>query len=371
VPDSEVEDTGVLPLLDSPTTRGTVRMALVCVSGDDFGKAFRVSMAPMIIGRGNVDIALAGGESSRNHAQFRFGDNGFEIEDLKSSNGTLVNGKRIEGTARVRIGDRIQIGRTVLVFQQHDELAERVQRVQRLEAMATLAGGIAHDFNNALAVIVGNLDIVAAAIPASDAAARESMDEIQAATSSATALAKRLLRLGRGEPMSFGAVKLAPLAIQVTSMAKRRTKNPLEVAVDVPQDLRALGSHEELHQVLLNLCINAIDAMPNGGKLKITGRAVTLATDAAITRQLTGAGEFVEISVTDSGTGMDAATLARAFEPFFTTKPRDQGTGLGLAMIHITIRRHGGAIDVDSIVGKGSTFRITLPRHVNASTLAP
>ena len=125
--------------------------------------------------------------------------------------------------------------------------------------------------------------------------------------------------------------------------------------------LRALGSYDELHQVLLNLCLNAIDAMPKGGRLAIAARTIKIHSDEALARQLPGSGTYVELTVTDNGCGMDAATLARAFEPFFTTKSRDKGTGLGLAMIHSSVRRHHGAVDVQSVVGHGTTFRITLP----------
>ncbi len=135
-----------------PTSRGAVRPTLVCVSGADLGKSFKVGMSSFVIGRrqlGSCDIALSEGDVSRRHARFGFGDRGFEIEDLGSQNGTTVNGTRITSIHSIRVGDRIGIGRTVLLFAQHDELEERVARMQRLEAMATMAGGIAHDFNNA------------------------------------------------------------------------------------------------------------------------------------------------------------------------------------------------------------------------------
>jgi signal transduction histidine kinase len=358
--------TDVLPLVvDMPTSRSAVHPSLVCVSGADLGKSFRVGFGTSVIGRGNADIALTEGDVSRQHARFSFGDHGFEITDLGSSNGTLVNGARAgDVPLPVRVGDKIQLGRTVLVFAQHDELEQRVQHMQRLESMATLAGGIAHDFNNALAVVVGNLEHVERALPADADEALESIAEMRAAATSATALARRLLRLGRqrdDDPLSFAPVPLEPIATQTSAMARRKTRHGIRVAIDVPPQMRVLGSYDELHQVLLNLCLNACDAMPDGGLLAIAARHVTLAPDAALAHQLSSAGDYVELRVTDTGSGMDQATLARAFEPFFTTKPRDKGTGLGLAMIHNSIRRHGGAIVVESVVGSGTTFRILLP----------
>ncbi|HET9987246.1 MAG TPA: ATP-binding protein [Kofleriaceae bacterium] len=357
------EITAVLELTHtSHTSRRAVRPSLVCVSGADLGRSFRVGLDALVIGRGHADIALAETDVSRRHARFGFGDHGFEITDLGSVNGTSVNGHRIEGTVPVRVGDRIQIGRTVLLFAQHDELEERVARAQRLEAMATLAGGIAHDFNNALSVVLCNLDVIAHAIPAHEGDALSCVDEVRAATTAAAGLARRLLRLGRAEPMSFESVALEQLASQTAMMARRRTKAPIELVIAVPGELRVLGSYDELHQVVLNLCNNACDAMPDGGRLAITARPIELDTDHALARQLPAPGSYVEIEVTDSGHGMDEETMTRAFEPFFTTKPRDRGTGLGLAMIHTTVRRHGGAIEVESTVGVGTTFRIALPR---------
>ncbi|CAN5256010.1 hypothetical protein BH11MYX1_BH11MYX1_10980 [soil metagenome] len=342
------------------TLRGAARMSLVCVSGATAGTTFPVPNDTVIIGRSQADLIIPESEVSRRHARFAYTHAGFVLEDLGSSNGTLLNGTRISRPTQVSIGDRIQIGRTVLVLAQHDELAERVARMQKLESMATLAGGIAHDFNNALQVIMYNLDVVgdelAAATPG-----RHSLDEIRAATASATALAKRLLSLGRPEQQPFEAVDMLELANRTTPMARKRTKAPIEIIVKIAADLRAIGSFEDLHQCLFNLCINAIDAMPGGGRLTVTSRKVAIGADESLARQLCGAGDYIELAVSDTGTGMDEATLARAFEPFFTTKPRDQGTGLGLAMIHQTIRRHRGAIDVMSVVGHGTTFRIALP----------
>jgi len=364
VPDSAPDITALLPVVDESqhTSRGAVRPSLVCVSGADLGRSFPVKLGEIVIGRGTADIVLAESDVSRRHARFQFGDQGFEITDLGSVNGTSVNGRRIDATTPVRVGDRIQIGRTVLVFAQHDELEERVARAQRLEAMATLAGGIAHDFNNALSVVLCNIELIAMAIPGHEVEAINCVDEVRAATTAASGLARRLLRLGRAEPMSFEAVALDHLVTQTAMMARRRSDAMIELALAVPTGLRVLGSHDELHQVVLNLCNNACDAMPAGGRLSITARPIELDAEGALARQLPAAGAYVELEVTDSGHGMDPETMVRAFEPFFTTKRRDRGTGLGLAMIHQTVRRHGGAIEVESTVDVGTTFRIALPQ---------
>jgi len=354
-------DTETSPHVETESTnRGIIRASLVCVSGPDLGTTFPIAKGSITIGRSNADITIAESEVSRRHARLMCnGNQAFQIEDLQSSNGTILNGMRVVKPTTVAVGDRIQVGRTVLVFTQHDELAERVARMQRLEAMATLAGGIAHDFNNALSVIMFNLDVVAAELSEGDG--RASLDEIRDATTSAVALAKRLLRLGRPESLPFVSVEIQELASKTAAMARRRATAPLEIVINVEPGARALGSYDELHQVLLNLCVNAIDAMPKGGRLAIAARTIKIHGDEALARQVAGSGTYIELTVTDNGCGMDAATLARAFEPFFTTKSRDRGTGLGLAMIHSSVRRHHGAVDVQSVVGHGTTFRVTLP----------
>jgi signal transduction histidine kinase len=346
---------------EAPTRRSVMRPSLVCVSGPDLGRSFQVSNLGAVIGRGHADVVLSHTDVSRRHARISFAGYGWELEDLHSSNGTLVNGERVSGPVLLHPGDRIQVGGTVLVFAQHDELEQRVERMQRLEAMATLAGGIAHDFNNALAVILFNLEVVASSLAPAAIDGKQAVSDMEVAATAAAALAKRLLQLGRAEPLPFQHVALEPIADQAAAMARHRAADNIEIAVDVPRDLAARGSADELQQALLNLCINACDAMPDGGRVAITGRLVKLGAEAALASQLPQPGEYVELAVSDTGCGMDEATLARAFEPFFTTK-RDRGTGLGLAMIHTSVRRHGGAIDVRSAPGRGTTFRMRLPR---------
>jgi signal transduction histidine kinase len=351
-------------VLDAPTGRDAVRLSLVCVTGVDLGRTFRVGFEAVVIGRGGVDIELTATEVSRRHARVSMGDGGFQIEDLGSANGTFLNGVRVQGATLLRIGDHVQIGSTVLVFAQRDELEERMQRVQRLEAMGALAGGLAHDFNNTLSVIVANLDFVEDSLPADAADAREALAAIRKAALSGAALAKRITRLGSTDPLTFAVVPLSNLVEQTVAMARRQFGTSVTISTNVAENLSVLGSYEELHQVLVNLLLNARDAMGDGGTIRVETRAVYCDAQRAIAHDLPAAGEYVEIRVIDTGSGMDEATLARAFEPFFTTKPRHKGTGLGLAMIHGCVRRHGGAIEVESKVGRGTTFKLLFQRVV-------
>jgi signal transduction histidine kinase len=363
-----VDKTGVhsVIVLDTPTGRDAVRLSLVCVTGADLGRQFRVGFEPAIIGRGSVDIELTTTDVSRRHARISMGDQGFQIEDLGSANGTFLNGVRVASATPLRVGDHVQIGNTVLVFAQRDELEERMQRVQRLEAMGQLAGGLAHDFNNTLSIIVANLDFIEESLPADAEEARDALSSIRNAAMSGSALAKRLTRLGSTDPLTFALVPLTSLVEQTVAMSRRQFGGEVSISTNIEKDLAILGSYEELHQVLMNLLLNARDAMHGGGSIRVEGRTIHCDAQQAIARDLPAEGDYVEISVIDSGSGMDDATLARAFEPFFTTKPRGKGSGLGLAMIHGCVRRHGGAIEVTSKVGRGTTFRLLFHRVARA-----
>lgn len=357
------EMSGVSPMAvhDEATGRVFPPHRLVCVAGPELGKTFRISSPTVTIGRGPVEITVSSKDVSRHHARIFRRIHDFAIEDLGSANGTYVNSTAIAGTSPLRTGDRIQVGSAIFVFAHHDELEERMHKLQRLEAMTTLAAGLAHDFNNALAVILGGLELVEHRVPTSDPEMRLMVREMRGAASSASALARRLLNLGRSrEPLEFEPVQLAELVQRTVSMIKRQLPPTISIETDIAKDLVIRGSEEELHQVLINLLLNARDAMPNGGRLRIDARGLLLDRPQAAAYQLPARGAYVELVVSDTGVGMDEATKARAFEPFFTTKPPGQGTGLGLAMIHNIVRRHGGAIVVDSALGRGTTFTLWL-----------
>ena len=240
-------------------------------------------------------------------------------------------------------------------------LEEQLREAQKLEAVGLLAGGIAHDFNNLLQVIGGNTNLALA--PDSERREREAaLREVVSAVGRASQLTRQLLTFGRRQALQRESIELNRLVATHVAMIRRLI--PENIRIDfraAPQPVVTEADRGQLEQVLLNLCLNARDAMPDGGRLTITLEPVML--DAATAERLCQrpTGPFVQITVADTGSGMTAAVLERLFEPFYSTKPRDKGSGLGLAVVYGIVRQHGGHIAARSEPGKGTEFVILLP----------
>jgi len=360
----ETEDTDVFPVevVDEVTGPLVHSIRLVCVAGEELGKTFRVTTTPFVVGRSSdADVVLDSPDVSRRHARLTIKNGEYWVEDLGSVNGTFVNAARIEGGAPIRVGDRLQIGNTILNLAIYDELEARMQQLQRVEAMAAMAGGLAHDFRNALAVISAGLEALDELLPAQASELRDTTDDMKTATKAATALATRLLNLGRREPSAYDLVNLLDVIRETTQMSRHLLGHRIRITTDIAAMILVRGSREELHQVIMNLLVNAKDAMPKGGEITISAEIIRLERARSLALHLPGQGSYVALEVTDTGSGMDERTLARAFEPFFTTKPPGVGSGLGLSVIHGIVKRHGGAVLADSRVGSGTTIRIYLP----------
>jgi signal transduction histidine kinase/ActR/RegA family two-component response regulator len=234
------------------------------------------------------------------------------------------------------------------------ELEARVERSTRLESIGRLAGGVAHDFNNLLTAITGYSDLLVSALPEGDE--RRDAEEIRRAAKRATDLTNQLLAFGRRSVLKPEFVSPNAVIDEMRNMVQRLMGDEVVLEFDLdPETPLVLADPGQLEQVILNLAVNARDAMPDGGRLLIATRAMRAERDRP-----GSAPSRVAISVTDTGVGMDEATRARIFEPFFTTKDHGKGTGLGLSTVYGIVGQSGGTIHVTSEIGVGATFTITL-----------
>jgi PAS domain S-box-containing protein len=236
-------------------------------------------------------------------------------------------------------------------------LEARLLQSQKLEAVGQLAGGVAHDFNNLLAIIVGNVDVLKSRLP-DDPSLADDLKEIVKAAENASGLTQQLLTFSRRQTKPAAPARLSQLLADQLAMLRLTLGPKVEVVTDLSADLAPiLAVQGQVESMMLNLALNARDAMPDGGRLTI--RTSPLAVDAA--RGGLEPGSYAVLEVTDTGIGMDAATRSRIFEPFFTTKGLGRGTGLGLATLYGGMHQMGGTVLVESEPGRGTTFQLYFP----------
>jgi len=244
---------------------------------------------------------------------------------------------------------------------------EVAAQAQKMEAIGHLTGGIAHDFNNLLQIIRGNLDLLAPQL-AGDAKASDRVVNAIAGTERAAQLTRQLLAFARRQPLEPRVVNLGRMMTEMADLLRRTLGERIEVATVIAEGLwNTLADPAQIENAVLNLAINARDAMPDGGKLTIELANTSLDEAYAAHQADVAAGSYVMLAVTDTGTGMAPAVQARAFEPFFTTKPEGQGTGLGLPQVYGFVRQSGGHIRIYSELGHGTAVKIYLPRAAHAA----
>jgi signal transduction histidine kinase/ActR/RegA family two-component response regulator len=245
--------------------------------------------------------------------------------------------------------------------QVRQQAEEHLRHAQKMEAVGRLAGGVAHDFNNLLTVIIGYCALLLEET-GEHAPHRDALAQIRRASEQAAALTQNLLAFSRKQVRSAVIVDVSSAIAGLAPMVRRFCGERIDLGLDLDTHTGFVELGEgQLEQVLVNLVINARDAMPDGGRLRVSARAATV-LDAARPSPSLEPGPYVVIAVSDSGHGMDDETRARIFEPFFTTKEMGHGTGLGLATVYGIVTQHGGAVTVESRPGEGATFTVWLPR---------
>ena len=241
------------------------------------------------------------------------------------------------------------------------ELEAQLVLAQKMEAIGTLAGGVAHDFNNILTAIQGYTDLSLMKVPEDDPL-RHNLTEVRKASERAANLTRQLLLFSQRQVVSLKPVDLNKIVTDLMKMLGRIVGEHYKLETNLQADLWTVSADSgQIDQVIMNLVVNARDAMPNGGEITIATENVGAEEEYYRQHPHARPGELVCLSVSDKGGGMDKETLSRIFEPFFTTKERGKGTGLGLAVVHGIVTKHDGWIDVESEPGKGSTFRVFLP----------
>jgi two-component system cell cycle sensor histidine kinase/response regulator CckA len=296
-------------------------------------------------------------------AEFRCLAKDGRIRWVRSSSRPIVEGDRVTGLRGV-LSD---ITERKEAEARRQELEAQLLQSHKMESIGRLAGGVAHDFNNCLNVIQGFAQLCLAEAGENERLADDLLQVLKASDRAAL-LTRQLLAFGRKQVLQPEVLDLNQALAEMEKMLRRIIGEDIELVIDLAPDLGLVKADPgQLGQVIMNLAINARDAMPNGGTLTIETTNLELDAEQAARHESTAAGAFVVVAVTDTGKGMDGPTLAHIFEPFFTTKGIGKGSGLGLSMAYGIVKQSGGSIHVTSEVGRGTTFQVYLPRVLSAT----
>ncbi len=283
--------------------------------------------------------------------------------------GRQVEGRRRDGctfpldlaVSEVRHGKELFFLGTLRDIGERLRLEGELRQGQKMEAVGRLAGGVAHDFNTLLGTILGYSEMLLSRLPPAEAS-RAPVERIHRAAQRGAQLTRQLLQFSRRQEITAQQIDLQSVLAEIDTLLDRLVREDVRLRLDVERGLgRVWGDAGEMHQLLLNLVVNACDAMPEGGSLTIALHGLEAAAELPVVGGRLPPGTYVRLEVTDTGTGMDERLLARIFEPFFTTKEPGKGTGLGLAMVHAAVKRSKGGIAVRSRPGQGTTFQVYFP----------
>jgi two-component system cell cycle sensor histidine kinase/response regulator CckA len=293
---------------------------------------------------------------------------------FRRRDGTIFHGET--STKLLQDGRLLAVVRDITERRQSEEqrrkLEDELRQAQKMQAIGTLAGGIAHDFNNILAAILGNAQLLKMQLPAAhDGLAKVS--QILVASNRAKDLVQQILMFSRQREQERRVLQMSTIVAEATRLVEVTLPPSVRLELTAPRDLPAvLADPTQIHQVVVNLCTNAVHAMrEGGGTLQVSLTVVHLPAEDTESKPTLPPGGYVCLRVADTGHGMDAATLQRIYEPFFTTKAVGDGTGLGLAVVHGIVEEHHGAITVTSRRGQGTTFRLYFPLHATEVPAAP
>jgi PAS domain S-box-containing protein len=282
---------------------------------------------------------------------------------MVTDEGRIIHVREIMEPVHDRMGRLVQSILTNQDITEQKQTEEQLRQAQKMEAVGQLTGGIAHDFNNLLAVILGNLELVQNEVEESEQGSECVQSAIEAAERGA-GLTQRLLAFSRKQALQPASVDANALVQDMLELLRRTLGEQIDIELVRDADLwQCLVDSNQLENALLNLAINARDAMPTGGKLTITTSNSRIDDDYAASMPEVEAGHYVQISVNDTGSGMPEETQRRAFEPFYTTKDVGLGSGLGLSMVYGFIKQSGGHVSVDSEPSAGTTIRLFLPHY--------
>jgi len=249
---------------------------------------------------------------------------------------------------------------------EREQLEQRLRQAEKMESVGRLAAGIAHDFNNVLAGVFAYGEMIVEETPDHSPLKRYAQNVLTAATRG-RALVDQILAFSRSQRANRAPIDIGPVVAETLELLRGSLPAAVRLEASAPPlPLTVIGDATQLHQVVMNLCSNGIQAMSAGGTLRVSLGTAELPAERALSNGTLRPGHYVSLTVEDSGSGMDSTTLTRMFEPFFTTKDIGRGTGLGLSLVYAIVADAGGAIDVQSIPGQGSTFAIYLPRTLGA-----